>query len=145
MQRFAANLGLPSAALAMAMLLGVQLLHSPLHHVAEHVAAFRAAQEPVETHSCSHGHAHQHEHAGHGHQHADVAVPCGHSHNDAPGHDHDAECQLCDLALAPAMVAQALVIPAEQPLICQAASPRASVFVSALMAVAQPRGPPVAA
>ncbi len=140
MLRIAAHLGFPLAALALAMLVGVQFGHSPLHHVAEHVAAHAATS--AQSGECHHhgGHGHHH-HGGTGHHHdshaddQESSQPLGH-------HDHASECQLCDLALSPATLATATTLELSESLILEAPPLAQTVLESADLWVAPVRGPP---
>ena len=139
MQRIAAHLGIPLAALALAMLVGVQFGHSPLHHVAEHVAAHATTSTPSgECHHGSHGHHHHGGSGHHHHSHADdqrSSHPLGH-------HDHDTECQLCDLALSPATLTSATTIELSESLVLETTLLAQPVLESAELWVAPARGPP---
>lgn len=98
MLRKRANLGQFLSIAAFAMLTMTQWLHSPLHHLAEHVDSQQATQVQ---HGCQHGHSKTHQHdAGHSththkhshHQHSNH----GHHGDECPSHPHPNDnCETC--------------------------------------------------
>lgn len=119
-----------AATCALAMLLGVQLFHSPFHHIHCHARA----EKPPTTHAHAHCHGHYHTHT-HSHSPANETPPCSHG-------DH--ACHLCDLAQAPLVCAAPVTLTsAVEPIVVPVTFQSVELEeVHLLPAIA--RGPPVA-
>jgi len=104
---------------SLAMLLGVQTLHSPIVHMLEcgsdgcHVHSQTSSHDRASDSSESEAHVHVHVHHGHVHvhvHHTNQSESCGDSTGDSPvpiPHEHSENCQLCQFltqALHPVML-----------------------------------------
>lgn len=141
MQRFGTTLRLIAATCSLSMLLGVQLFHSPFHHLhaidAEAAAACPTVRELVKiAPACPHGHHHFW-----GHSHDNSPTPDRNGGDSQPAHD---DCALCDLALAPATISTSALIESDLESFEYLSLIPHAVWVSAVDLPLSARGPPVA-